>query len=117
VKLAHLMIFVPDLDAARAFYTEVLGFAAVRKDETCVVFEKEGTRLVAFRCDRNGEVGEYSREARAVFVFSVASVEEAIHELRRHGVEVLHDSPAEGPVGRYAAFVDPFGIVHEISEG
>jgi hypothetical protein len=28
----------------------------------------------------------------------------------------LHSEPANGPLGRYAAFVDPFGNVLEISE-
>ena len=80
------------------------------------MFGHDGAALVAFRCERDGAVGDYAREGRAVFVFGVPSVEEAMRKLRAHGVAFLHDVPAEGPLGRYAAFVDPFGIVHEIQE-
>jgi glyoxylase I family protein len=116
MKLAALMVFVADLARARAFYSDVLGFAVREAGERHVVFESGGTELVAFACDRPGSVGDYSREARAVFVFGVASVEETMTTLGARGVEFLHDAPAEGPLGRYAAFVDPFGIVHEIQE-
>lgn len=36
--------------------------------------------------------------------------------LRQAGVRLLHGEPGENTAGRYAAFVDPFGIVHEIFE-
>ncbi len=116
MKLSSLMVFVPDLDRARAFYAGVLGFAVAREAEGHVVFDAGGTELVAFRCERTGAVGDYSREARAVFVFGVPSVEECMRTLGARGVEFLHEVPAQGPLGRYAAFVDPFGIVHEVQE-
>jgi glyoxylase I family protein len=116
MKLGHLMIFVPDLQAARAFYVGVLGFSVAREGEGHTVFRFDGGELIAFRCDREAPIGDYSREARAVFVFDVASVQETMNTLKARGVRLLHDVPAEGPMGRYAAFVDPFGIVHEIRE-
>jgi glyoxylase I family protein len=116
MRLAHLMVFVPDLDRARAFYDGVLGFPVTRRALDHVVFGSPGVELVAFRCDTDGMVESYSREARAVFVFGVPSVAKAMETLRSQGVEFLHETPAEGPTGRYAAFVDPFGIVHEILE-
>jgi catechol 2,3-dioxygenase-like lactoylglutathione lyase family enzyme len=64
MQLAHLMVFVTDLDEARRFYGEVLGFPLKQATDTML----------------------------------------------------LHDTPAEGPLGRYAAFVDPCGNVHELCE-
>lgn len=116
MKLAHLMVFVPDLEAARAFYAGVLGFRVEREGEDHIAFRFDGSDLIAFRCERGTTAGAYSREARAVFVFSVPSVETAMQELEAKGVELLHAVPADGPFGRYAAFIDPFGIVHEIQE-
>ena len=116
LKLTQLMVFVPDLEQARAFYGGVLGFPVTAEGEGHLVFGHEGAALVAFRCERAGAVGDYAREGRAVFVFGVPSVDEAMHALRARGVAFLHDVPAEGPLGRYAAFVDPFGIVHEVQE-
>jgi glyoxylase I family protein len=116
MKLGHLMVFVTDLEAARAFYVRVLGFSVDRESENHAVFRFEGGELAAFKCDRDAQIGDYSREARAVFVFDVPAIEETMITLKAQGIKLLHDLPAEGPLGRYAAFVDPFGIVHEIRE-
>ena len=116
MTLAHLMVFVPDLDRARAFYSGVLGFPVTAEGDGYLVFGHAGCDLVAFKGDRDGAVGDYSREGRAVFVFGVPSVAATMEALRSRGVAFLHDVPATGPLGRYAAFVDPFGIVHEIQE-
>ena len=67
------MIFVPDLEQARAFYSGVLGFP-------------------------------------------VSAEGDDLRELEARGVEFLHEAPAEGPLGRYAAFGEPFGIVHELQD-
>src|SRR5688500_15314886 len=114
MELAKLMIFVPDLAEAKRFYGGVLGFALREEDGDRLVFAHGACDLLAFRCDRPAPVGDYSREARSVFVFGVASVDDSMRELRARGVRFLHERPAENALGRYAAFVDPFGIVHEI---
>jgi catechol 2,3-dioxygenase-like lactoylglutathione lyase family enzyme len=110
------MVFVPDLEAARTFYGGILGLAVDREGRDHLGFRYGGGTLIAFRCDRGTAVGDYSREARAVFVFAVTSVEQTSLDLKEKGVRVLHDVPADGPLGAYAAFVDPFGIVHEVHE-
>ena len=40
----------------------------------------------------------------------------AVELLESQGVELLHEVPSSGPEGRYVAFVDPFGTVHELVE-
>ena len=116
MTLANLMVFVPDLSRARGFYEGVPGFPVTGEGAHHVVFSAGGTPLVAFRGERDGVVGDYSREGRAVFVFAVPSITDAMARLQAAGVRFLHERPAEGSPGRYAAFVDPFGIVHEVQE-
>jgi glyoxylase I family protein len=116
MKLGAMMVFVPDLDGARRFYRDVLGFPVKAERTDHIVFAHEGCDLVAFRCERPAEVRDYSQAARSVFVFEVGSIEETMDDLRKQGVYVLHDRPAENEFSRYAAFTDPFGIVHEIYE-
>ncbi len=94
----------------------MLGFPVTAEGDGHLVFGHDGADLVAFKCERAGPVGDYAREGRAVFVFGVSSVEATMRALRARGVEFLHDVPAAGPLGRYAAFVDPFGTVHEVQE-
>ena len=67
-------------------------------------------------CRQNGSIDHYSKVARSVFVFEVASINEALTDLRAKGVRFLHAEPAVNKLGRYAAFCDPFGNVHEIYE-
>ncbi len=116
MQLAHLMVFVTDLGEARRFYGEVLGFPLKRQTDTMLVFEHADADLVAFACENTSGFDDYSRAARSAFVFRVPSLEASMGELRDRGVRFLHQTPAEGPLGRYAAFVDPCGNVHELCE-
>ena len=110
------MIFVPDLAEAKRFYCDILGFGLKAQSGNRLSFVHEGCDFIAFKCERTAAVDEYSQVARSVFVFEVASVDEALHDLRERGVSFLHDEPAENEFSRYAAFLDPFGNVHEIYE-
>lgn len=110
------MIFVPDLEAAKHFYCDILGFPLRAESGDCLMFEHEGSDFIAFKCERSATVKNYSSEARSVFVFEVASIDQAVADLRMKGVSFLHGAPAENEFSRYAAFTDPFGNVHEIYE-
>jgi glyoxylase I family protein len=116
MKLGKLMIFVTDLDVAKHFYCDVLGFHLKSEDERSLEFEHGDCDLIAFKCRQNGAIDNYSEVARSVFVFQVASIDEAFTDLRAKGVQLLHAEPAANKFGRYAAFSDPFGNVHEIFE-
>jgi catechol 2,3-dioxygenase-like lactoylglutathione lyase family enzyme len=110
------MIFVTDFDRAKQFYVGVLGFGLREQAPRHLVFSRDGVELRAFLCERHGQVGDYANEARSVLVFEVDSVERVMREMKGKGVRFIHDRPAANDWGRYAAFVDPFGIVHEIFE-
>ena len=116
MKLGKMMIFVPDLAEAKRFYCETLGFPLKDEDAHRLAFVHEGCDLIAFKCESAAMVENYSQVARSVFVFEVASIDEALRSLRAKGVRFLHDEPAENSFSRYAAFQDPFGNVHEIYE-
>lgn len=116
MKLRQIMIFVPDLAEAKRFYCDILGFGLAEETDTRLTFDHDGCSFVAYLCDTGVEVHNYSREARSVFVFEVASLDQHVSALRGMGVTVLHDVPSENDQGRYAAFADPFGNVHEVWE-
>ena len=111
-----MMIFVPDLEEAKRFYCDALGFPLVNETGNRLEFAHEGCDFIAFECERSATVKDYSQVARSVFVFEVASIDEAMRDLKNRGVRFLHDEPAENEFSRYAAFPDPFGNVHEIYE-
>ena len=116
MKLKMLMILVADLGEAKRFYRDVLGFSVKSEEHNSLTFDHKGCDFVAFECDKNASVGDYGNEARSVFVFEVPSVDATFLELKSKGVKFLHTQPNQNHLGKYAAFVDPFGNVHEILE-
>ena len=97
-----------DLNAARAFYTEVVGLTlAAQSPPGAVVF---ATSPIPFAVrmpvnDLNGKdaLGE------GVAIWFGCDDADALHEaLVRHGTQIVFP-PKDGPFGRYFAFRDPFG--------
>ncbi|MGH7293102.1 MAG: VOC family protein [Myxococcota bacterium] len=116
LRLNKVIVFAPDLERARQFYGDVLGLRLKRADRTSLAFEGDGFALTIFACARASEPSGYAEEAGSSVAFAVSSLDASIAELRRHGVRLLHAEPNEGPFGRYVAFADPFGTVHELVE-
>jgi catechol 2,3-dioxygenase-like lactoylglutathione lyase family enzyme len=116
MKLGKMMIFVSDLAQAKQFYCDTLGFPLKSENQSRLDFVHEGCDFIAFKCEKNAVLENYGQVARSVFVFEVASIDKALNELGAKGVSFLHQEPAENEFSRYAAFIDPFGNVHEIFE-
>ncbi len=116
LRLGKLLVFATSLDEAKRFYGEVLGLALTRETDGMLLFRQPDFELAIFPCEQTTDPDRHAQVASSTFVFAVPSVERAMRELRAKGVRFLHSEPAEGPLGRYAAFADPFGNVHEISE-
>ncbi len=112
--LQNVLVFAPDLEAARGFYGEVLGLTFVGTEENFLSFKGANFQLTVFSCETPTQPASYSQQAGSSLAFAVASLDAAIAELKAKGVRFLHSAPNEGPLGRYVAFVDPFGIVHEL---
>jgi glyoxylase I family protein len=116
MKLGMIMLFVPDLDEAKRFYCDVLGFEIKSERDERLEFFHEPSEFIAFKCEDPAVTREYGRSARSVFVFDVESIVDSMRELKVRGVKFVHEEPAENDLCRYAAFFDPFGNVHELCE-
>lgn len=116
MKLGKIMIFVSDIAEAKRFYCDVLEFPLKSEAVNRLDFFHSGVDFVAFKCEKNAAIEDYSNIARSVFVFEVNSIEQTMIELQKRGVIFLHEEPAENEFSRYAAFSDPFGNIHEIFE-
>ncbi len=116
MKLKTMMFFVSDISEAEHFYCDILGFLLKTKTDNSIAFVHEGCDFIAFKCEKNAVVEDYSNVARSVFVFEVASIDKTFDDLCAKGVKFLHKKPSENDFSRYAAFQDPFGNIHEISE-
>ena len=111
-----LLVFAPSLDEARQFYGDVLGLHIERETDDMLLFREPSFQLAIFECAETSSPEVHSHVAGSAIVFSVPSLDSAIAELSAKGVRFLHTAPAAGALGRYVAFADPFGTVHELSE-
>lgn len=115
-SLHSVLVFAPDLAAARRFYVDILGFSIAVETDAHIELSGADFSLTIFRCESSASAEGYSERAGTSIAISTPDLAGEVQRLRSHGVTILHDEPASGPVGRYVAFVDPFGTVHELVE-
>ena len=97
-----------DIDAARTFYTEVVGLkVAADSPPGAVVFE---TKPVPFAVRTPlVDLKETDRLGWGVAIWFGCDDADALHDhLVEHGTPIVF-APKDGPFGRYFAFRDPFG--------
>ena len=116
LSIHSVLVFAPDLDRARHFYEELLGLSLDRMDESYLLFQGMNLQLAVFLCEMESTEDNYSREAGSSIAFAVPDLDAAVAELSAKGVHFLHTTPNDGPIGRYMAFLNPFGTVHELVE-
>ena len=107
----HVSLNVTDVDAALAFYTEVLGLA-VRSDRPAFGFggawlDAGAQQIHLIEAPPPANLGQH-------LALRVAGLDATVAELRQHGLEVTDASPV-GP-GRQAFLVDPSGNAVELYE-
>ena len=130
----HVGIAVPDLDAAIAFHTEVLGLVCVHREvnaEQGVVEAMlaapgaaEGAAQVQLLAplDASSAIARFldrSGPGLQQLAYRVADLEEACRELRARGVRLLYDHAASGTRGSRINFVHPKdagGVLVELVE-
>lgn len=112
--MAHLIgpdfigIQTEDLDAARTFYSEVVGLkVAANSPPGAVVFDTSpipfAVRTPLTELKRMDGLGE------GIAIWFGCDDADALHDhLVRHGTPIVF-APKDGPFGRYFAFRDPFG--------
>jgi catechol 2,3-dioxygenase-like lactoylglutathione lyase family enzyme len=121
-KIGAISLFVEDLKAARAFYTEVFGVPVLFEDDASVAVKFDNLIVNLLKTDAAPEIiapGTVApREAGSRFQLSVFvdDVDAVCTELGRRGVTVL-TGPIDRPWGmRTANFVDPAGHSWEVAQ-
>jgi len=101
-------IQTPDLDAALAFYRDVVGLTpAPKAPPGAIVFD---TQPIPFAV--RTPIGDFDPSAKlgvGIALWFGCDDADALHaHLLERGVAIAF-APKDGPFGRYFAFVDPFG--------
>lgn len=130
----HVGLAVPDLDAAIAFHTSVLGLELRHREENVeqgvaeAMLAPVGSRDSAAQIQLIAPLDETSPIARFLdrsgpglqqLAYRVDDVEAAADELRRRGVRLIYDSARSGTRGSRVNFIHPKdtgGVLIELVE-
>ncbi|WP_205325640.1 VOC family protein [Glycomyces sp. YM15] len=120
--ISAITVFAEDLDAMKAFYTEVFGLPVRFEDEASVVFDFGNALINVLAAEAApGLIGPATvagpeTGARQQFTITVDDVDTLCASLAARGVALVN-GPLDRPWGvRTAAFADPAGHIWEIAE-
>lgn len=116
MKQAATLLVVKDIQESKQFYQEILELKFVSEHSGRLHFEFGGHLIVMFQGESIAPVYKHGFDSSSTLVFSVENLDLKISELKSHGVTFIHKEPNQNSWGRYSAFSDPSGIIHELIE-
>jgi catechol 2,3-dioxygenase-like lactoylglutathione lyase family enzyme len=112
-------ISVTDMSEAERFYVEALGFEVMTRKyyPPVIPITQRGSAFFILSDDAEKPAAyAYDRTAFTGLAFETGDLAAAMKRLREKGVKFIDDQPRETGTVRHAAFLDPFGNVHEVVE-
>ncbi len=109
-RICVVSIYVENLDAARRFYIDQLGFELQQEYGDCIVrLGNEGITLLLERIE-----GDYPPAPCVIPAVEVTDLEAELAQLREAGVDLVHQDPQRFPAGRFIACRDGAGNLLEV---
>jgi len=103
------------------WYTKVLGFTVSHENNflhhgtTVQLNHDQGFRLILHDAKNTAKI-HYPDDVQTMVVWKTEDLEKSISELKLKGVDFIFTEPNRINVGKFVAFRDPFGNVHELIE-
>lgn len=120
IRVYNTGFYVPDVEAALAFYRDRLGFAVLTEQYYPNIPMGDAGGALAFMLHEFPEMRKadltYPDDTQLLLVFTTQDLGASMQKLRRKGVAFLDDVPRPVAEGRVVAFRDPFGNVAELLE-
>lgn len=116
MQIQSSLLVVADLKQSLQFYTQVLNLELVEEHNDCLKLKAGTHEIILFQGDMRAIEYSHGYNANSTLLFTVEDLDKRIAELKSEGVVFIHDSPNQNRWGRYSAFKDPSGIVHELFE-
>lgn len=110
------LLVVKDLRESREFYTKTLGLDVVEEHSERLKLKVGTHEIIMFQGTMESAQYSHGYNANSTLLFTVNDLDRRINELKSLGVSFIHEKPNENAWGRYSAFKDPSGIVHELFE-
>ncbi len=110
------LLVVDNLTISKEFYVNLLGFNIIEEYEDSLKLSTGSHNVFMFQGTMTATNYEHGYNSNSSLVLTVSDLDNKIEELKSKGVVFVHSSPNENRWGRYAAFKDPSGIIHELME-
>ena len=111
-RICVIGVYVHDIQEAREFYCDKLGFEIAREYGDCILqLKNEGVALIIEKIE-----GDYPDGPCTVIGTQTDNLTKEMERLRGLGVTFIHDTPQLFPEGVYAAYRDPGGNLLELIE-
>ncbi len=110
------LLVVQNLEESLEFYTKTLGLELVEKHSDCIKLNAGHHEIIMFQGTLESIGYSHGYNANSTLLFTVSDLEQEISKLKSKGVAFVHETPNQNRWGRYAAFKDPSGIIHELFE-
>lgn len=110
------LLIVENLQRSKAFYLEVLSTELIEENDDCIKLRIGNHEILMFQGTSQAVEYQHGYSSNSTLVFSVDDVDIKMSELKLQGVEFVHETVNQNKWGRYAAFKDPSGIIHELME-
>ncbi|TVX94035.1 VOC family protein [Paenibacillus agilis] len=115
-RLCVISIYVSDMEVAKEFYCEKLGFEISEEyDAVTVGLKHDGITIVLCKTERT-TAASYPDTAQVVLGLETENLLSKMKQLTDKGVAMIYDEPQPCPPGYYNAFLDPFGNAIELLE-
>ncbi len=115
LRFEGLRIWVTDLDTAKKFYSDILGFEFKLTSDNTAKLET-GTWPILLAKSVRENTTEYKRHARTGLTLQVYKLLPKIDQLRASGVHLIEDQLQRNGVGISIPFRDPFGNLLSLME-
>jgi glyoxylase I family protein len=110
------LLVVNDLQISKDFYLNFLNLKLVEEHLDCIKMQTKHHPIIMFQGTDNSVDYQHGFNANSTLVFAVECLDNRIAELKSKGVSFIHESPNKNRWGRYSAFKDTSGIIHELME-
>ncbi|WP_272149758.1 VOC family protein [Tenacibaculum aiptasiae] len=108
------LLVVQNLKASLVFFVDVLGLTLEEENEDSIKLKCGQHSVIMFQGTMMSVEYEHGYNSNSTLLITVTDLDKKIAELKSKGVIFIHTTPNENKWGRYAAFKDPSGIVHEL---
>jgi lactoylglutathione lyase len=110
-------IYVDDIDKAKKFYCDALGFEIENTyDDGCIIqLKSDGPTVILEKVDKPANA-VYPGGSQVVLCVATDNIEKTSKELKNKGVNFLQDEPGPFAAGRFMAMKDPAGNILELLE-